>query len=86
MLSATYLPQPYPNNPALCRQDTTHAWRTDYGGDHLRRAWNIWHGCAVDVDGVIVVLLFTISIYSRTSTSSTSTSSSSSSSDRVARQ
>ena len=75
MLSTRYLPQPYPSYPALCRQDTTCAWSTDYGGNHLRCAWKIWHGCAVDVDGVIVGLLFTISIYSKTSASSTSTSS-----------
>ena len=36
MLSTRYLPQPYPSYPALCRQDTTCAWSTDYGGNHLR--------------------------------------------------
>ena len=46
MLSTKYLPQPYPNYPALCRQDTTYAWSHDNGGNHLRSAWTIWKGCA----------------------------------------
>ena len=33
MLSARYLPLPYPSYPALCRQDTTCPWSTDYGGN-----------------------------------------------------
>ena len=38
MLCTRYLPPPYPSYPALCRQDTTCAWSTDYGGNRL---WNI---------------------------------------------
>ena len=41
MLSNRFLPQPNPNYPALCRQDTTCAWSTDYGGNHLRHTWYI---------------------------------------------
>ena len=42
MLSPRYLPQPYPSYPALCRQDTTSAWSTDYGGNHQRLTVSLW--------------------------------------------
>ena len=69
MLSTKYRPQPIPGYPALGRQDTTYARGTDYGGNHLRGVRNIWHGGAVDVDGLIVGRLFAIPVDSKTSTS-----------------
>ena len=42
MLSPRYLPQPYPSYPALCRQDTTSAWSTDYGGNHQTLTVSLW--------------------------------------------
>ena len=50
MLSARQLPQPNPSYPALCRQDTTYAWGTDFGGNRLRGARATWHGADVDDD------------------------------------
>ena len=69
MLSARQLPQPNPSYPARCRQDTTYAWGTDFGGHRLRGAWHIWHGGAVNVDGLVVGLLFTSTMASKSSTS-----------------
>ena len=33
MLSPEQTAQPNPSYPALCRQDTTSPWSTDYGGN-----------------------------------------------------
>ena len=59
MLSHRYLPQPYPSYPALCRQDTTSAWSTDYGGNHQRLTVSLWASSllSVSIAGLAQVVL-----------------------------